>query len=157
MAAGESGRRRGKLLTGCRVVFLHPEWDLSCEACGRWLVTAGGNLHRDAAGEPQERGPVPTPCDGCPKVPTWAKQAGLDVPDLRKLAADLSPANRKALTFYRAARAAGTVLTDPVSVWYAGLIGRAADEVAAVRADRTHESNRTVVTTLLEVLSVRRR
>lgn len=157
MEAEGPGGSRGKLLTGCRVIFLHPEWDLPCEACEAWLITASAELKRDpATGEPLVRGDTPTPCEACPKVPTWAKKTDRDVPALRALAADLSPENRKAVAFWRSARAAGLVVADPVYVWYAGVIQRAVDETVAARADRLYEANRSLVRTVIE-LTMRRR
>lgn len=137
-----------------RVLLAHPNL-VSCECCEAFAFKkAGGDVMRDpATGEPVPRGGgVPTPCSGCPKVPTWAKAAGKDWRELRTLAAELTPANRAAFDFYTRCKAVGRFPDDAVVEWYAGIIRRAEDEDARRRADKTNRA----VTALIELVPVKR-
>lgn len=65
---------------------------------------------------------VPTPCGKCEKVPRHARAAALPWQELRKLAEEMTPANRAAWGFYRACRATGTFPDDPLVRWYSVII-----------------------------------
>ena len=147
MGRAGTGRRRGKLTAGCRVALLHPEWDRPCAACERFVVQADGSAVRDRrTGLPMLRPKgVPTPCGQCEKVPAWARRAGLDVPELRKLAVEMTPRNRAAWRFYRECRAVGAFPDDPLVRWAAVLIrdvedaasGRPVEQLTAVLSSLT--------------------
>lgn len=142
MGTGGAGEGRGKLVAGARVALLHPGWDRSCAACETYRVREDGTYSPDKrTGLPMLRpAGVPTPCHKCPKVPAAARDAGLDWRELRKLAADMTPANRAALDFYLACRAVGRFPDDPLVGWYAPLVrdvedlGRRVEHVALMSA-----------------------
>ena len=57
------------------------------------------------------------------KPPTWAKAAGKSEPELRKLAFDFAPENRKALARFKEFRATHNFPVDPLVTWYSGILG----------------------------------
>ena len=130
MGRAEPGAGGGKLASGVWVALLHPEWDRSCDVCERYVFADGGGVAR-RAGLPMLRPPhTPTPCHKCEKVPADARKAGLDWRELRKLARDMTPANRAAWRLYRESRAVGHFPDDPLVRWYAAII-RGVEDIAA--------------------------
>jgi hypothetical protein len=122
------------------------------------MIDSKGILQRDpATGAPLDRGMCPCPCGSCPKVPAWARRSEREWEELRLVADDLTPANRKALGFFLSRRASVLPCDDPVYQWYAGVIVRAETEAACIRSDRAHDGIRAVMDTMIEVLTIRRR
>lgn len=130
------------------MALLAPKWDRSCAACERYVYDSDGNLYRDGDGKPQERKGLPTPCGSCAKVPTWAKAAGLGDAELRRLAHDMTPQNRRAFEMYRRWRAVYRFPDDPIVSWCAGIVRGVEEERDAITADRTRQSVVSIVTAL---------
>lgn len=72
---------------------------------------------------------VPTPCGSCEKVPAFARQAARGWRELRKLAVDMTPANRAAWRFYRECRAVNQFPADPLVRWYSAVIRDVEDAI----------------------------
>lgn len=151
----ESGGSPGKLVNAVRVIVYHPKWSIPCGVCEAYLMTKEGRFLRDAAGELQPRGTLPTPCGVCPKVPRHLRELDPDdVKRLRAAAHELTPANRKFWEFYHRMKAVnwpGQVAADPLVQYLAGGVREVEDQYARDAADRSHES----VAVLLEVLGKR--
>lgn len=132
-------------MNAVRVMLYHPRWNIPCGVCEAWLFTKEGRLHRDAAGNPTERGGLPTPCGTCPKVPQHLRELYPDdVVRLRAAADELTPANRRFWTFYNECKAVGWTSgagSDPVVRFLAGGLREVEDRHARDAADRSHESN----------------
>jgi hypothetical protein len=129
------------MTAGVRVAVFFPRWNMPCATCESFLFREDGSVQRDAAGDPQPRGTLPTPCHKCPKVPKHARDARPgDWKYLRTLADELTPQHRKAWAFYRAMRAVNwqhPAALDPLVLWYAGPIRDIEDERDRLRADRS--------------------
>lgn len=106
--------------------------------CEEYLFTERG-LEIDHRGEPRKRTPkIPTQCRMCPKVPDWAKQVEEDYRELRKLASDMTDANRRAYRFYTECKATGRFPDDAIVRWYSGLIREVEDAHAQHQRDKQH-------------------
>lgn len=131
-----------------RVALLHPGWDRPCSVCEAYRPRDDGSFALDKrTALPLARVPgTPTPCHKCPKVPAAARNAGLDWRELRKLAQDMTDANRDALAFYRRCRATDRFPDDPLVAWYAGIIQGVED--AAAREEQRAGTNAVVAAVL---------
>jgi hypothetical protein len=107
-----------------RLARLHPEWDRSCAVCETYAVKDDGAFLRDKRTSLPMLRPkgVPTPCGSCAKVPEHLRRAGADVRELRKLAVEMTPANRAAWRFSRECRAVGQFPDDPLVRWAAVIV-----------------------------------
>jgi hypothetical protein len=110
-----------------RLALLAPEWDRPCEVCESfiWETDEPGRVKRTPDGNPVPRtiDSIPTRCAECAKVPTWAKKAGKDWRELRKLARpDMTDANREAFEFYSGCAATGKFPDDALVNWYSAAI-----------------------------------
>lgn len=138
------------------MALLSPEWDRPCAVCESyiWETDEPGRVKRTPDGNPVERlSPmVPTRCAECAKVPTWAKKAGKDWRELRKLAQeDMTEENREAWEFYKGCAATGRFPDDELVKWYAGVIRDVERE-----AERRPLARSTAATeTLVALLTIR--
>ena len=140
----ERVNRPGKLVDAVRVVLYHPKWSLPCGVCEKWLYK-DGVFKRDAAGEIEPRGQLPTPCGVCAKVPLHLRQIYPDETQrLRAAAHEFSPANRKFWEFYNRMKAVNwqdPAARDPLVQYMAGGVRELEDRHERDNQDRTHESN----------------
>lgn len=138
MGTSESGSRRGKLVSGVRIALYHPAFKRTCRACETYQFSDHG-IELDESGNPRKRSPrVPTPCRTCPKVPEWAKQVEGDYKELRKLADDMTEANRQAYRYYLECKATQAFPSDPIVRWYSGLIRDVEDGHQRYQSERHH-------------------
>lgn len=158
MGTSRTGQARGKLTAGMRVHLYYPRWRLSCRVCETFLFSSRGELMRDpSTGEPYERGPTQaTPCVSCPKVPGWAKSAGKDWRELRRLAEEMTAQNRQALEFYYQCKATGRFPADPLVEWYSGIFRRCEDEYGSDQQAASTIHSRTLTELMVTVLTKRR-
>jgi hypothetical protein len=110
------------------------------------LFEKTGAVSRRADGKPAERGNAPTPCSSCAKVPTYAKAAGMDWKELRRLAVEMTDQNREALRHYRECKATHLFPDDAIVKWYSGIIRAIEDEWQQEPAERQTAAILTLVT-----------
>lgn len=137
------------------MALAHPEWDRPCDVCERQVIDSAGRsvLDKRTALPMARPANTPTPCGSCAKVPEPARRAGLDWRQLRPLAVELTPQNRRAWAFYRECRAVNTFPDDPLVRWYSALIRSVED--AAERAPLNRLT--AAVADLVSVLTILRR
>lgn len=89
---------------------------------------------------------APTPCESCPKPPQWAKSAGYDYHELRRMASEsggeLSIQHRESLDFYRQCKGIGwntPSASDPIVQWFAGIVRSIEDQYNRDKASEPGE------------------